>query len=164
MNRHLKALALIGTIIVIACAALPDPVYTAYPVADSVRVTLSVEAQKSIDSIASVTRSTRSEQAACVEDYATVQTAKHSWIFALLTIGPSNDFAGDSLHVWTKDGKDFCPPGVPNLHTHIVQNEVWWRPSDFDLQQAKEWPTVRFRVVVSVRPRGGSRVTVYGLR
>ena len=164
VKRALGFLATVTGFVVAACAALPAPTYTTYPPADSIRVTLSVEAAKAIDSLSTITRSTRKEQAACVEDYATVRTAKGSWIFALITIGKSNDYDSDSLNVWTKNQKDFCPPGVPNLHTHIVPNEVWHRPSDFDLTQAKEWPTVMFRVVVSVRKAGGSRVTVYGIK
>jgi hypothetical protein len=164
MVRHLKALTFVLAWCFVGCAALPAPVYTTYPQRDSIRVTLSLEAKQAIDSLAGLTRFTRREQAACVEDYATVRTASNSWIFALITIGPSNAYDSDSLRVWTRNGKDFCPPGTPNLHTHIVQNEVWWRPSDFDMQQAREWPTVLFRVVVSVRPAGGSRVTVYGMK
>lgn len=159
----MKALALLLLAACVQVASVPY-VATTYPVADSVRVILTREAQAGLDSLVELTRHTRKEQAACVEDYATVPTATKRWLVGIIAVGPSNAYNSDSLTVWTRDGKDFCAAGFPNIHTHIIPNEVWGRPSDFDLMAAKDWPTVPFRVVVSVPAKGPAKVTVYGIR
>lgn len=158
-----KALACLA--LAVACAVQqPVPETTTYPVMDSVRVILAPDAQRSLDSLVRLTRSTRKEQAGCVADYAVMPTALHRVVVGLIEIGPSRPYNSDSLTVWTRDGKAFCGDGIPNLHTHIVPNAVWGRPSDFDLQAAKDWPDVLFRVVVSVPAKGPPKVTVYALR
>jgi hypothetical protein len=149
----------------LACSApIRMATVATYPLADSVRVVMTPDAARFIDSLARVTRATRKEQAACVEDYGILPTAKRALLIGLIEVGPSNAYDSDSLKVWTRNGRDFCGPGIPNLHTHIVPNEVWHRPSDFDLQQAMDWPVVRFRVVVSVPAKGPPKVTIYGIR
>lgn len=160
--RSSKVVAL-GAVLAAACAAQPAPLVALWPVplADSVRVVVAPDAAAAVERLARLTRRTRREQSACVADYAVAQTALHAWVVGIIALAPSEPYDSDSLHVWTRSGHEFCAPGVPNLHTHIVPNAVWGRPSDFDVLQAREWPGPPFRVVVSVPRSGAATFTVY---
>lgn len=127
------------------------------------KVIVTPEAQRAIDALARRTLRSHREQAACVTDFALARRSRDSVLVGLIALGPSAAYDSDSLRVWTRNGREFCAPGVPNVHTHVTPNEVWGRPSAFDSLQAVQWPTVPFRVLVSVSDTV-VRVSVYALK
>lgn len=135
-----------------------------YPKEPAYRVLVSTEADRELQALTNLTRATRKEQALCVTLWAIVHEGGERFAFALLRVGPSRPYHSDSLKVWTVDGQGFCPDSMPNVHTHVVQNAVWGRPSDFDIQVAENAPSPPFRVLVSVKPLAGAVLTLYAIR
>lgn len=157
-----------GIALVAACAAAgpraalwpPDPAHV-------VRITVGKEALAQLESLATVTRQTRREQVACAVESAALPVGRNGWIIAVIEIGPGLvTFKSDSLGV-TWDGQ-MCRPDEPNVHSHIVENDVWGRPSDYDTLQVRiargHGDRAPFHILVSVGPKAPSLITIYGLR
>lgn len=163
MIRHLKALGTVIACLVIGCAIKPLEVAT-FPVMQTVKVLVSREASDQVERLADLTRRTYAEQAACVVSYGYLPTVGHGAVIAIMELGPSNPYDSDSLRIWTLDDRPFCADTLPNIHTHVVPNEVWGRPSEWDMEHALHWSRAPFKVIVSVGPRRPSKLTVYGIR
>ena len=165
MVRHAKALALVIACILIGCAVKPLNVAT-YPVEPRFQVMLSTVADQELTKLADLTRITRKEQAACVSLYTIKHLGGERFLFVLLKLQPSSPYDSDSLLIWTRGNKPFCPDSMPNLHTHIVRNSVWGRPSEWDVEHDQDWSSAPFKVLLSVsdRAREPSKLTLYGIR
>ncbi len=152
----------------VACAAATATI-TTWPVEPPhlVRIGISAEALVQIESLATVTRTTRREQVACVAHFGALPVARGGWIIAIIALNHGQvPFKSDSLGVqWTGQ---LCPVGVPNIHSHIVHNDVWDRPSDFDTTETRRvrraGDPAPFHVLISVGPKAPSLITIYGLR
>ena len=98
--RHLKAVAFVLAWLFVGCATKPAEL-TTYPREARYRVFLSTAAQREIDKLVDLTRSTRKEQAACLKTWAILHEGADRFAFVLLEIGQSNPYDSDSLRVWT---------------------------------------------------------------
>lgn len=164
MVKHLKAFLLVAACCAIGCAVAPMPLTTTtYPVSDAVRIMVADSARDAIEALGDLTRATRKEQSACVESYG-VLPLKGALVIIVYELGPSNAYDSDSLRVWTIDQKPFCSLHAVNLHSHIVNNEAWGIPSQWDLEHAYDWSEAPFKLLLSVGPKRPSKLTVYGLR
>jgi hypothetical protein len=167
MRAGLAALC-VAALAFAACAAIPAPSASLWPAdtAHVVRLVVHPEAAAQLESLAAVTRATRREQAGCVTSFAALPIARGGWIIAIIAIDHGAvPFVSDSLSVrWVGQ---LCAPGVPNVHSHIVPNEVWGRPSDYDTLQVRVGAErAPFHVLVSVSAMRSvaSRIVVYGIR
>lgn len=173
MSR-LRVAALGAAVVLVACAAFapmqpPAPVLAVWlaDTAHLVRLGISDAAAVSLESLATVTRTTRREQAACVTHFGAVPTARGGWLVAIIAIGPAPGFAkSDSVTVYGFG--DLCTPGVPVVHSHFLRNAVLDRPSEFDLEKLRirrEYGVGEpFDVLVSVGSTAPSKIVIYGLR
>lgn len=164
MARALARTACLAALVLFGCAFAAPRRLAVWPPETAVRVVMTPDAAAQVETLAALTRRTRREQAACVTDYAVLNVAHDSVVVGIIALGPSVPYDSDSLWVQTRSGAQFCAPGMPNVHTHVVQNAVWGRPSDYDMLQAREWSTVPFRVLVSVGPKPPALVTVYAVK
>ena len=166
--------ALLGAfLVIVCCATLPRRGWTptVWPErADSapkVRIILDDKAAEQLEALADSTRVSRREMAACVTIYAYLPTARQARVVAILEVGPAVvPYVSDSLTVAIADSSwRLCRNDEPVIHSHIVKNEVWGRPSPFDsLRAATVAPFAPFHVLVSVDSVRPSKITVYGIR
>ncbi len=162
-------MALVAGLTFAACASLPVHEIVTWPDEPPhlVRISIHKGALAQLESLATVTRSTRNEQCACVTHFGALPVQKGGWIIAIIAIGPSANFHhSDSLYVYGVG--PLCPKGTPIVHSHIVPNEVWGRPSSFDLDRVQILRdsdyAAPFHVLVSVGDKPPSKITIYGLR
>lgn len=158
----------VGFLLLAACAAASSTI-VAWPAPDPdhvVRISIHKDAIAQLESLAALTRLTGREQAACATQFGALPVGRGGWIIALIAVGPTlSRYHSDSLNVWWKH--QLCAIGAPMVHTHIVPNEVWGRPSNFDTSQARirreagDWAP--FHILVSVGSKPPSRITIYGL-
>lgn len=165
MKRALGFLATVLACILIGCAVKPLMV-TTYPIEPRFEIMVSTVADQQLTKLADLTRSTRREQAACISLYTIKHLGGERFLFVILQLSPSNPYDSDSLIVWTKDKKPFCADSLPNLHSHVVKNETWGKPSQWDLEHATDWSSAPFKVLLSVESdiRKPSRLVLYGIR
>lgn len=165
MVKHAKALALVLGCVAVACAVKPLAVAT-YPTQPRFEIMVSTTADRELTRLADLTRSTRREQAACVSLYTIKHLGGEKFLFVILKLDKSNPYDSDSLRVWTLNKKPFCTDSLPNIHTHVVMNETWGKPSEWDMEHSQDWSSAPFKVLLSVQGdyRKASKLTLYGIR
>lgn len=160
-----KAIGVFLACIAIGCAFNPIPSAT-YPVARySVQTWTSGLARRQFDSIAFLTGSTRTEQAACVSHYRVIRSESGTVVKIDRVVSAAEHWA-DSLNIYVRyPGNKLCGSATPVLHTHVVDNEMWGQPSPLDEGTAeRDHATAPFHLVLSVRDFRAAKLTVYGLR
>lgn len=144
--RRLKAIALLTSVVVVACASAPIYVAHRRPwPADSVRIpmlerdsqglSLSVTAARQITMMMARAIREQVEPAACVLDYKVWTEPDSSRMVDVYTLTLAESDSADLLNVWAH--RSMCQDTLPGIHGHVYRpQDVWW-PSPTDLASAQ---------------------------
>jgi hypothetical protein len=165
-------LALAGIVALLTACALPaaeiNPRIEIASLNAEAELRLTPQARLQFDSLSRESIELGTERMRCV-----VEWRRNGNAILIAALAPTPEFTfGDSITVYVnapEPGKQLqvCGNSRPIVHTHLPSEDGTWypRPSQFDVEIARERQRVAFGIVVAVTPdKQGYGLVLYGLK